>query len=349
MSALTGTSSDPNVPGVTGENTAGAGGVGVAGISVAGDGVRATSTGGNGLSARSTTSVAIFAESNFGVGVVGIGHTQPGVAGSSDSSDGVRATSTDGNGLSARSTNSVAIFAESENSVGVVGIGHAQPGVAGSSDSSDGVRATSTNGNGLSARSTNSVAIFAESTNSTGVSALGGGNQGVGIFAQSSARRSRGNNTTAGFFDGDVVVQGDVQLTGGDCAEDFDIAGVQTIDPGTVMVLHEEGALYPCHYAYDKKVTGVVSGAGDLKPGIVLDKRRSTSTRLPIALVGKAYCKVDAGYGSIQIGDLLTTSATLGHAMKAVDNARAFGAVVGKALAPMPSGCGLIPILVTLQ
>jgi len=51
----------------------------------------------------------------------------------------------------------------------------------------------------------------------------------------------------------------------------------------------------------------------------------------------------------VEVGDLLTTSATPGHAMKATDNARAFGAVLGKALAPLPSGKGLVPILVTLQ
>ena len=36
-------------------------------------------------------------------------------------------------------------------------------------------------------------------------------------------------------------------------------------------------------------------------------------------------------------------------AMKAADPARAFGAVIGKALRPMREGCGLIPILVSLQ
>jgi hypothetical protein len=35
--------------------------------------------------------------------------------------------------------------------------------------------------------------------------------------------------------------------------------------------------------------------------------------------------------------------------MKAADREHAFGAVIGKALAPLPSGRGLIPILVALQ
>ena len=35
--------------------------------------------------------------------------------------------------------------------------------------------------------------------------------------------------------------------------------------------------------------------------------------------------------------------------MKATDQQRAFGAVLGKALRPLASGSGLIPILVALQ
>jgi hypothetical protein len=35
--------------------------------------------------------------------------------------------------------------------------------------------------------------------------------------------------------------------------------------------------------------------------------------------------------------------------MKAVDTARAFGAVIGKALRPLKEGQGLIPILIALQ
>jgi hypothetical protein len=68
-----------------------------------------------------------------------------------------------------------------------------------------------------------------------------------------------------------------------------------------------------------------------------------------VALIGKTYCKVDASNGAIEVGDLLTVSSIPGHAMKASDPARAFGAVLGKALRPLGSGRGLIPILVALQ
>jgi hypothetical protein len=93
----------------------------------------------------------------------------------------------------------------------------------------------------------------------------------------------------------------------------------------------------------------VVSGGGSLEPGIVLDRQRGLCGRKPIALIGKVYCKVDADRGAVAVGDLLTTAPTRGHAMKATDPERAFGAVIGKALAPLAAGRGLIPILVALQ
>jgi hypothetical protein len=105
-----------------------------------------------------------------------------------------------------------------------------------------------------------------------------------------------------------------------------------------VMVLGDEGKLKRSQEAYDTRVAGVVSGAGDYKPGIVLDKQQSTNIRQPIALLGKVYCKVDTQYGAIEVGDLLATSFTPGHAMKATDPLKAFGNVIGKALRPLAKG-----------
>ena len=84
-------------------------------------------------------------------------------------------------------------------------------------------------------------------------------------------------------------------------------------------------------------------------PGLLLDSKGSQDGRAPVALVGKVYCKVDASESPIEVGDLLTTSATPGHAMKAVDSTKAFGTVLGKAMAELKSGTGEIPILVCLQ
>lgn len=164
--------------------------------------------------------------------------------------------------------------------------------------------------------------------------------------------------------DGDIVLRndageqtirlradtGDVILSGADAAEDFEIVDHDGgVSAGTVMVLESSGKLRESCKAYDRRVAGVVSGAGDYRPGVILGRSQSTRSRRPIALAGKVYCKVDATAKSIQVGDLLTTSATPGHAMKAIDHMHAFGAVIGKALESLPRGQALIPILVALQ
>jgi hypothetical protein len=65
--------------------------------------------------------------------------------------------------------------------------------------------------------------------------------------------------------------------------------------------------------------------------------------------------KADANYGAIKAGDLLTTSSTKGHAMKAqpvdVGGVEIYrpGTIIGKALEPLESGTGLIEVFVTLQ
>jgi hypothetical protein len=154
----------------------------------------------------------------------------------------------------------------------------------------------------------------------------------------------------AAFFDGNVVVTGDIMLlNAADCAEEFDVADLSEAEPGTLMILGEDGSLVPCSRAYDCRVVGVVSGAKDYRPGLVLDRHSGATSRRPIALMGKVFSKVDAGYGGIASGDLLTSSPTPGHAMRVSDRDAAFGAVIGKALAPMAEGRGMIPVLVTLQ
>ena len=149
---------------------------------------------------------------------------------------------------------------------------------------------------------------------------------------------------------GGMVVTGDIQLLGADCAEQF-AAAEADVDPGTVMVLADDGTIRISDSGYDKKVVGVVAGAGDYRPGVVLDSRPDGDggERLTIALMGKTFCKIDADRAPIEVGDLLTTADRPGHAMKAGDPARAFGAVIGKALRPLRDGQDLIPILVALQ
>jgi hypothetical protein len=68
-----------------------------------------------------------------------------------------------------------------------------------------------------------------------------------------------------------------------------------------------------------------------------------------IALSGRVYVWCDASSGAIESGDLLTTSDTPGHAMKAVDPHRAHGAALGKAMTALASGQGTVLVLVSLQ
>jgi hypothetical protein len=70
---------------------------------------------------------------------------------------------------------------------------------------------------------------------------------------------------------------------------------------------------------------------------------------LMVTLGAFAHCKVDADIASIKVGDLLTTSPTKGHAQKALDPAKAVGAIIGKALGSLKKGKGKIPVLVMLQ
>ena len=89
------------------------------------------------------------------------------------------------------------------------------------------------------------------------------------------------------------------------------------------------------------------------EPGVILGSYRpgegtaGNTPEVPVTLSGVALCKVDAGYGSIRPGDLLTTSPTAGHAMR-TDEPLA-GTIVGKALESLEHGTGLVRVLVTLR
>ncbi len=249
----------------------------------------------------------------------------------------------------ASSDNFSGVYANSKQGRGVEGWSINNYGVSGDSTSFAGVRGTSVAASGTEGWSTNGSGVFGTSQSGDGVYGICQSKSGAGIHGVN----NKGGN--AAVFDGDVQVNGNVNVTGdiflpgADCAEQFDFVEIKHIEAGTVVVINEEGRMDQSHEPYDKKVAGVVSGAGHYRPAIVLDKQSSRNERLPIALIGKVYCKVDAQYSSIRVGDLLTTSPTPGHAMKADDPVKAFGSVLGKALGNLESGKGLLPILVALQ
>jgi hypothetical protein len=140
---------------------------------------------------------------------------------------------------------------------------------------------------------------------------------------------------------------GRVGTVGRDCAELFDTAEGTDAEPGTVMVIDDDRTVRPSEVAYDKRVAGVVSGAGSTQPGILLGMESARS--VPIALAGTVTVKMTADERPVEVGDLVVSSAATGHAMAAEDPTRSFGAVIGKALGSLRDGQGLVPILVSLQ
>jgi hypothetical protein len=139
---------------------------------------------------------------------------------------------------------------------------------------------------------------------------------------------------------------------GGDLAEPFDIAGSEAIKPGMVVAIDPEhpGQLRIADKAYDRTVAGCVSGAKGINPGLTMRQEGSAvDGSLPVALSGRVYCLAEASSGAIQPGDLLTTSDTLGHAIRVTNYAKAQGAIIGKAMTSLEQGTGLVLVLVTLQ
>lgn len=145
-----------------------------------------------------------------------------------------------------------------------------------------------------------------------------------------------------------------IEITGGsDLSEKFDITSDEAeIKPGMVVCIDpgNPGRLLASSRAYDRTVAGVISGAGGVLPGMLMGQRGTPADgKHPVALTGRVYAWMDAGHGEIVPGDLLTTSPTPGHGMKAVDPSRSHGAVIGKAMTGLKSGKGLVLVLVALQ
>jgi hypothetical protein len=174
-------------------------------------------------------------------------------------------------------------------------------------------------------------------------------------------------------------VAGHVTITGGctGCALDAVMMNTGTADlhPGDVVAL---GALAPqgtmvdgnavggvsaSSQAYNTAVVGVVGMRyvpGD--PSAPVGTAEHTGGRDNTATVIKPgeymtvvtegtynLVKVDGGKDGIHAGDLLTTGATAGTAMKATDKLASIGAILGKAMGNLDSGIGYIPVLITLK
>jgi hypothetical protein len=318
---------------------------GVVGSSTSSDGVSGNSTSGTGVSGTSQSSWGVYGQTDSGAAAVcGVGVSYAiGVFGSSPGSHGVLGKQGTASGIQppyddyTKKTASCGVWGDSYGGCGVFGSSAAFDGVHGQcSGNHAGVSGTNYSGKGY--------AIWAQ-VNDGGIA----GHFDGPVECTRHIHCGDPNNPPPSPAIGSLYVDNDVVLLNADCAEDFGVVSAQEVDPGTVMVIDEKGLLKRAERAYDKRVAGVISGAGACRPAIVLNRRRAQMKRVPLALVGTVYCKVDSQYGPIEVGDLLTTSATPGHAMKAGDPLNAFGTVIGKALGPLKSGKGLIPILIALQ
>lgn len=334
-----------------------------------GRGVEGSSPAAEGVYGSSDSGIGVVGESNNNEGIRGVSHhiAHGGVVGINDwgplpharaslnsGGPGGRFESSRGIGVSGTATNAHHSGVAGFNTVGGIGIfGTCFTGIAPSpttespSPGGIGVFGTSHDGAGVWGTSVNNEGVHAEtrSVTTAAVAAfqLNKDSDSAALYASHAGKR------TAGFFDGDVIITGVIHMNRADYAEEFTVTNPEAARPGMVMVLDDSGSVSVSQKAYDTRVAGVVSGAGSYKPAVILDHDTSLLDRQPLALMGKAYCLVDATDAPVGIGDLLTTSAVPGHAMKALDPLKAFGSVIGKALQPLTGGKGLIPILVRLQ
>lgn len=181
--------------------------------------------------------------------------------------------------------------------------------------------------------------------------ANGGGNVGIGTTNPVAKLDVNGTTRT------EIL-----QIIGGsDLSEKFEVNAAKVagnhhsmtlIQAGMVVSIDTEnpGELVLSNHLYDRKVVGIISGAGGVKPGMIMGQSGSIADgKHPVALTGRVYCWADATDEPIEPGDLLTTSSTPGHAMKALDHQKAQGAVIGKAMTSLKEGKGLVLVLVSLQ
>lgn len=298
-------------------------------------GVYGRSPGWHGVFGESDTNTGVLGQSKTLYGVHGVSTSSTGTIGESSSGFGVHGTSDSNTGVVGQSTSGVGVEGRSQRGDGVVGRG--RRGVVGTSETYQGVFGSSRDNAGVVGESEAFHAVFgvSRSINNAG---LFGGNTGGGWAGMFDGRVS---------VSGNLYVGGDVRPLGADVAEEFDVEEGATVLPGMVVRLGEGGGLEPADQPYETAVIGIVSGAPGFRPGMVLDTGGG-GRRMPVALVGKVMCWVDADRGAVRRGDLLTASPTPGHAMCA-DADRATGSLVGKALAVLHQGKALVPVLTMLR
>ncbi len=182
-------------------------------------------------------------------------------------------------------------------------------------------------------------------SNASDVLLIAGAGAGDLIQAQTS---SGGTNTRFRVSStGNVTADGMFTGGGADVAEFID--SVDTLEAGDVVEIDSThaGRFRRSIAASSPAVAGVITS----RPGVLMNasEDRDDLTDGPaLALAGRVPVKVSNENGAIATGDLLVSSITPGHAMKASANP-APGAVIGKALGALVSGTGVIEMLVMLR
>jgi hypothetical protein len=245
------------------------------------------------------------------------------------------------------------------NSFGVKGFSSSGQGVNGTSDSGYGVYGYQNDNDTYGALGGVNGVYGTHDNGNYGY--LGGENYSLYAYNPNTSKYGYiGGPFYAGYFYGYVRVTGGnlevpvLEIYGGsDLSERFEVRETDlSPEPGMLVSIDPDhtGNLVVSTEAYDKRVAGVISGAGDIETGMLMGQEGSAADgEHPVALSGRVYCKADASFGPIEPGDLLTTSDTPGHAMKATDADRSHGTVIGKAMSSLEEGQGLVLVLVNLQ
>jgi hypothetical protein len=247
----------------------------------------------------------------------------------------------DGYGLWGHSLYGTGVYGQSWSGYGIEGYSASAEGVYGESFSDDGVYgityAYDDIGYGVYGEA-NNAANSIDNNNICGVrGSSDNGNHGYlgcknhGLYTIQDA-----------YIGGELEVDGGCDGCGNDIAEAFNAA--EKLTPGDIVVINQNGekSLLLSTEGYDTTVAGIVS----TNPTIVMGDANGKS--VPLALSGVVPTKVSAENGPIEVGDLLTTSNTPGHAMKCDDKRKCFGSLVGKALEPLDKGTGTVIALVML-
>ena len=151
------------------------------------------------------------------------------------------------------------------------------------------------------------------------------------------------------------VITDEIQIKGGaDLSENFDVSNVfgKAVEAGQIVSIdvRNPGQLILSSEAYDTRIAGVISGANGVRPGLLMGQEGTIADgAYPIALTGRVYVKVDASFGEIKAGDLITSSPIAGVGMKAKSKKKRQGAIIGKAMTELSSGQGEVLVLISLQ